>query len=58
MKKIMITALKSVLLFTVICGVFYTVAVTAVGQLLFSEQANGSVVEAQIGTEKKSLVLN
>lgn len=49
----MVTALKSVLLFTVICGIFYTVAVTVVGQLLFSEQANGSVVEAQIGTEKK-----
>lgn len=53
MIKISLTALKGILLFTVICGGLYTVAVTAIGQLLFSEQANGSLVKAKFGTEKQ-----
>ncbi|MDA9470697.1 potassium-transporting ATPase subunit C [Enterococcus sp. 5H] len=48
MKKIMITSLKSIVLFTLLCGVVYTVTVTAVGQILFSKQANGSVVKQEI----------
>lgn len=32
------------LIFTVICGVFYTAVVTGLSQLLFPNQANGSVV--------------
>ncbi|MFD1901955.1 potassium-transporting ATPase subunit C [Enterococcus termitis] len=55
MKKIMIASLKSVLLFTLICGVFYTVAVTAVGQVLFPTQANGSLVKEKKG-EKHSVI--
>ena len=47
MKKIMIASLKSLLLFTIICGVIYTAAVTAVGQVLFPTQANGSLIKEQ-----------
>ncbi|MEI5993483.1 potassium-transporting ATPase subunit C [Candidatus Enterococcus mansonii] len=47
MKKIMIASLKSILLFTLLCGVVYTVAVTAVGQIVFSAQANGSLIKKQ-----------
>ncbi|ALS01819.1 potassium-transporting ATPase [Enterococcus silesiacus] len=47
MKKIMIASLKSILLFTVLCGVIYTAAVTAVGQVLFPAQANGSLIKEQ-----------
>ncbi|MGM0218510.1 potassium-transporting ATPase subunit C [Enterococcus sp. AZ126] len=47
MKKIMITSLKSILLFTIICGVIYTAAVTAVGQVLFPNQANGSLIKEE-----------
>ncbi|EOL49923.1 potassium-transporting ATPase subunit C [Enterococcus caccae] len=47
MKKIMIASLKSILLFTVICGVIYTAAVTAVGQVLFPTQANGSLLKEE-----------
>lgn len=47
MKKIMITSLKSILLFTIICGVIYTAAVTAIGQVLFPNQANGSLIKEQ-----------
>lgn len=53
MRKIIAASLKSVILFTIICGGIYTLAVTAVGQLLFSQQANGSIITAQIGTEKQ-----
>ncbi|MBO0440999.1 potassium-transporting ATPase subunit C [Candidatus Enterococcus ikei] len=47
MKKIMIASLKSILIFTLLCGVVYTVTVTAVGQVLFPNQANGSLVKTQ-----------
>ncbi|EOH93311.1 K+-transporting ATPase, C subunit [Enterococcus haemoperoxidus ATCC BAA-382] len=47
MKKIMIASLKSILVFTLLCGVVYTVAVTLVGQVVFSAQANGSLVKKQ-----------
>ncbi|MGX7244538.1 potassium-transporting ATPase subunit C [Enterococcus quebecensis] len=49
MKKIMIASLKSILIFTILCGVVYTVVVTAVGQIAFSAQANGSLVKKQEG---------
>ena len=34
-----------VLIFTLICGVIYTLAVTGISQLLFPIQANGSMIE-------------
>lgn len=43
----MIASLKSILVFTLLCGVVYTVAVTLVGQVVFSAQANGSLVKKQ-----------
>ncbi|WP_429948728.1 potassium-transporting ATPase subunit C [Enterococcus sp. AZ101] len=55
MKKIMIASLKSILLFTLLCGVLYTAAVTAVGQLLFPTQANGSLMKKQ-ETGKTSII--
>lgn len=34
-----------VILFTVLCGFLYTVVVTGIGQVLFPNKANGSVIE-------------
>ena len=33
------------LIFSIICGLLYTLAVTGISQLLFSDKANGSIVE-------------
>lgn len=44
-KKVAIPALKMFLIFTVICGVIYTLIVTGLSQLFFSKQANGSIIE-------------
>lgn len=44
-KKVIWPALKLVLIFTVICGVIYTLLVTVIAQLLFPEKANGSIIE-------------
>lgn len=38
-------ALAMFLIFTVLCGVLYTGAVTGLAQLLFPEKANGSIIE-------------
>lgn len=38
-------AIAGLLVFTVICGVLYTGAVTGIAQLLFPQKANGSVIE-------------
>ena len=38
-------AVGLVLIFTLICGVVYTLAVTGISQLLFPIQANGSMIE-------------
>lgn len=53
MKKTMIASLKSLVVFTLLCGVFYTAAVTAVGQVLFSSQANGSLVKTEKAGKKQ-----
>ena len=45
MKKIMLRAAGTLLAMTVLCGLFYTLLVTGIGQLLFPHQANGSVIE-------------
>lgn len=38
------------IIFTLLCGVFYTAVVTGIGQLIFPYQANGSIIEVD---EKK-----
>jgi len=38
-------ALVTLGLFTLVCGVVYTAAATGIGQLLFPNQANGSIIE-------------
>lgn len=48
MKTTIGTALKGLVLFTLLCGVLYTVLVTVIGQLVFPHQANGSLVETKI----------
>lgn len=44
-KKILPRAAIIFLIFSLLCGVIYTGAVTGIGQLLFSHQANGSIIE-------------
>ncbi|MDD3338668.1 MAG: K(+)-transporting ATPase subunit C [Lachnospiraceae bacterium] len=44
-KEVLPRAAMLVLLATVICGVIYTGMVTGVAQLLFSDKANGSIIE-------------
>lgn len=44
------------LIFTLICGVLYTGAVTALAQLIFPKQANGSIIEID-GEEYGSALL-
>ena len=44
-KQILPKALVIFLIFTVVCGIFYTGAVTGLAQLLFPDQANGSIIE-------------
>jgi K+-transporting ATPase ATPase C chain len=52
--KILRPAVMCFLIMTVICGIFYTTAVTGVAQVLFPQQANGSIVEVTLkdGTKK------
>ena len=45
-KQILPKALVIFLIFTVVCGIFYTGAVTGLAQLLFPDQANGSIIES------------
>ncbi len=44
-KKILPRAAIIFLIFSLLCGVIYTGVVTGIGQLLFSDQANGSIIE-------------
>lgn len=44
-KQILPRAVLCIVIFTVICGVLYTLAVTAVAQVIFPDQANGSIIE-------------
>lgn len=45
LKKNTLRALCYVVLFTLLCGVVYTAAVTGISALLFPKQANGSIIE-------------
>lgn len=40
-------AVGFILIFTIICGLFYTLAVTGISQLTFSAKANGSLIEIE-----------
>lgn len=44
-KSVWAKALAVLISFTVLCGIIYPLAVTGLGQLLFPNQANGSVIE-------------
>ena len=46
-------AIVCILIFTVICGLLYTGVITGIGQLIFPNQANGSIVTIKLkdGTE-------
>ncbi len=44
-KSVWAKALAVLLVFTVLCGIIYPLAVTGISQLLFPNQANGSIIE-------------
>lgn len=44
-KSVWAKALAVLIAFTVLCGILYPLAVTGLGQLLFPNQANGSIIE-------------
>jgi K+-transporting ATPase, C subunit len=44
-KSVWKKALAALLAFTLLCGVLYPLAVTGISQLLFHQQANGSIIE-------------
>ena len=44
-KKILAKSALVFLMFTVICGIIYTFAITGVSQLFFKDKANGSIIE-------------
>lgn len=44
-KETLPKALMIFLIFTVICGILYTSMVTGIAQLIFSDKANGSIIE-------------
>lgn len=45
MRRQLLPALTMLLVFTVITGIVYPLAVTGVGQLFFGDQANGALLE-------------
>ncbi|HUJ43723.1 MAG TPA: potassium-transporting ATPase subunit KdpC [Opitutaceae bacterium] len=47
MIKLIIQSIRQKLAWIVVCGVFYPVAMTAIAQLAFPRQANGSLVERE-----------
>lgn len=45
LKETLAKAVKSFLIFTIVCGILYTGIVTGLAQLIFLEKANGSIIE-------------
>ena len=45
LKSILPRAAVIFLIFTVVCGILYTGVVTGIAQLIFPDQANGSMIE-------------
>jgi len=45
LKNVLPKAVIIFLIFTILCGVVYTCAVTGIAQLFFSDSANGSIIE-------------
>lgn len=44
-KELLLKASMLLLIFTVVCGIFYTAIVTGAAQVLFNDKANGSIIE-------------
>ncbi|MEG2530053.1 MAG: K(+)-transporting ATPase subunit C [Anaerovoracaceae bacterium] len=44
-KELLPRAAMLLLIFTVVCGILYTGAITAIGQIVFPDKANGSIIE-------------
>lgn len=44
-KTVLPRAVLMVLIFTLVCGVIYTAMITGIAQLIFPNQANGSIIE-------------
>lgn len=45
MKSLFTSAILSFVVFTLVCGVLYTGAITAIAQVVFPEKSNGSIIE-------------
>ncbi len=45
LKGTLLKAIAAFLIFTIVCGAFYTGVITGVAQLVFPKQANGSIIE-------------
>lgn len=44
-KELLPRAAMLLLIFTVVCGILYTGAITVIGQIVFPDKANGSIIE-------------
>lgn len=55
-KQSLLASLKMLGIMTVICGGIYTLLVTGIGQVIFPNQAKGSVIEASSSTGDKRVV--
>ncbi|MEG1470643.1 MAG: K(+)-transporting ATPase subunit C [Anaerovoracaceae bacterium] len=44
-KELLPRAAMLLLIFTVVCGILYTGVITAIGQIVFPDKANGSIIE-------------
>lgn len=55
-KAILYTAVKMILLMTVLCGIIYPLIVTGIAQVFFKDKANGSIIEVN-GVKYGSILL-
>jgi potassium-transporting ATPase KdpC subunit len=54
--KVLMQATKAVLILTLICGVAYPIAITAISQIAFPKRANGSLIIAEGNTVGSELI--